>query len=426
MLHKHDLNGNGLRLQEMSLGGRLPECRKYLQRVTTNATAVQTRRVPSALWLIETAGNVSGMDVDGNEPTNGSQLHQDDLPSDGIHSVFKPFIMAIYLVTFILGVFGNGVVIWATALKLKRTVNTVWFLGLAVADFAFSLFLPFSTAYIALDFHWPFGTALCKLSSGIAILTMFASILTLTAISVDRCVLVVLPVWSQNHREPRLAALASLALWGVSVVLSVPSFIFRDTAVTNSSTVCYTNFLTGAEEAAFESMDDVDYDIVAAEMESLEGARFQSLALSRLLFGFLLPLLVIGASYATLSLRLRRSRLAHSGKPFKVIIAIILAFLLCWAPYHICTLMELQYQRSHPLPLALRLAIPLSTSLTSFNSCLNPILYICMGHDFRQSFRRSLQKILENAFVEDSMHYQTSSQSKTKPFSLGEEGSTLV
>ncbi|XP_078392369.1 chemerin-like receptor 1 [Cetorhinus maximus] len=366
------------------------------------------------------------MDVDGNDLTNGSKLHQDDLPSDGLSSVFKTFITVIYLVTFILGVFGNGVVIWVTVFKLKRTVNTVWFLGLAIADFAFSLFLPFSTVYIALGFHWPFGTALCKLSSGITVLTMFASILTLTAISVDRCVLVVLPVWSKNYRGPRLAVLASLVLWGVSVALSVPSFIFRDTAVTNSSTLCYTNFLTGAEEAAFESLAPVDYDTAIAEVESLEGARFHSLALARLLFGFLLPLLVIVASYATLSLRLRRSRLAHSGKPFKVIIAIILAFLLCWAPYHICTLMELQYQHSQPLPLALRLGIPLSTSLTSFNSCLNPILYICMGHNFRQSVRRSLQKILENAFVEDSMHYQTSSQAKTKPASLGEEGSTLV
>ncbi|GLD71984.1 chemokine-like receptor 1 [Lates japonicus] len=50
----------------------------------------------------------------------------------------------IYSLAFILGVLGNGVVIWVTGFKMNKTVNTVWFLNLAVADFLFTAFLPFT------------------------------------------------------------------------------------------------------------------------------------------------------------------------------------------------------------------------------------------------------------------------------------------
>ncbi|KAM6995175.1 LOW QUALITY PROTEIN: uncharacterized protein LKV04_007410, partial [Tautogolabrus adspersus] len=47
----------------------------------------------------------------------------------------------VYCLAFVLGVLGNGVVIWVTGFKI-RSVNTIWFLNLAVADFLFTAFLP--------------------------------------------------------------------------------------------------------------------------------------------------------------------------------------------------------------------------------------------------------------------------------------------
>ncbi|CAF94855.1 unnamed protein product [Tetraodon nigroviridis] len=103
----------------------------------------------------------------------------------------KTMSMIIYSLAFVLGVLGNGVVIWVTGFKMK-TVNTVWFLNLAVADFLFTAFLPLSVTYIAMDSHWPFGKFMCKLNSMILYLNMFASVYLLVVISVDRCVSVVL------------------------------------------------------------------------------------------------------------------------------------------------------------------------------------------------------------------------------------------
>ncbi|GCB76669.1 hypothetical protein scyTo_0016594 [Scyliorhinus torazame] len=352
------------------------------------------------------------------------------MTTDRVSVATHTFTIVVSLVTFFLGVPGNGLVIWVTAFKMKRTVNTVWFQGLALADFVFSLLLPFTVALTILDFHWPFGTAFCKINSGVAVLTMFSSVLTLTAISLDRCISVVLPVWSQNHRRPRLAALISLALWGAAFLLSIPTFFYRDTMKYRDITRCYTNFLTSAEGDALNSITGEDYKAMLKKLISIKDSRFKSLAIVRFVFGFLLPFLIIGASYTIIGLRLWRDRLAPSWKPFKVMIAIILAFLLCWAPHHTFIFLRLWHPPSPHLVLALRVGNPLSSSLASFNSCLNPILYICMGHNFREKVKRScgafLRKVLENAFVEDSMHFSATSRAKTKSMTLGDDNSTLV
>ncbi|XP_067874674.1 chemerin-like receptor 1 [Heterodontus francisci] len=358
---------------------------------------------------------------------NGSDSPSDVVENEGGHSSQRAmdiFIMVIYLVTFAMGVLGNGLVIWATAFKLKKTVNTIWFLGLAIADFTFALFLPLSATYISLDFHWPFGTLLCKLNSGVGVLTMFASVLTLAAISVDRCVSVVLPVWAQNHRGPRLANLVTVGVWLVSAILSGPTFVYRETGSHGNSTVCFSNYFTEAELAALNGLDDGGGDFEAALERMM--SRFRLLVLTRFLCGFLLPLLVISASYVIIGLRLWRNRLAPSSKPFRVMVAIILTFLLCWAPYHIFIILELMHPADQPPTLALRLGIPLSTSLASFNSCLNPFLYICMGKDFRDKVKRPLQKVLENAFVEESVHSYTFSRGKTRSSLVGDEASMSV
>ncbi|XP_015679851.1 fMet-Leu-Phe receptor-like [Protobothrops mucrosquamatus] len=94
--------------------------------------------------------------------------------------------MVIYSLAFVLGVLGNGLVIFITGFRMKKSVNTVWFLNLAIADFAFTFFLPLSIAYLALRFHWPFGWFLCKLNSTLAFVNLYASVYLLMIISIDR------------------------------------------------------------------------------------------------------------------------------------------------------------------------------------------------------------------------------------------------
>ncbi|XP_061676032.1 chemerin-like receptor 1 [Syngnathoides biaculeatus] len=318
--------------------------------------------------------------------------------------------VVIYSLAFVLGVLGNGVVIWVTGFVMKKTVNTVWFLNLAVADFLFTAFLPFSAAYTALRFHWPFGTFMCKLSGAVNALNMFASVYILTVISVDRCVSVVIPVWAQNHRSVRKAYRVIVCVWVLALVLSIPFFVFRDTGPSFFSEDvinCLNNFVFSDDNTP--------------ELNQLRLFRHQAITVTRLLLSFVLPFAVIVSCYATIIHRVRRNpNLAgHSSRTFKIIAAVIIVFFLCWAPFHILVLIELTSytHTSAAFQNAVTLASPIATSLAFINSCLNPLLYVFMGQDFKDKVLKSVVKALETAFQEEASH----AHSKTVETSQGNE-----
>ncbi|XP_068099471.1 chemerin-like receptor 1 [Hyperolius riggenbachi] len=318
-------------------------------------------------------------------------LATDDIPIE-LESALRYMSIVIYSVAFLLGTIGNGLVIWIAGFKMKRTVNTVWFLNLAIADFIFTFFLPLSITYTALGFNWPFGTVLCKLNSTIAFLNLFASVFLLTVISADRCVSVIRPVWSQNHRTPRLASTVALTIWLAALILCSPYLAFRDTIrdPENNVTHCYNNY-------AF-SNDFDDLEVVA-----LRSMRHQVMISVRFLFGFLLPFGLILVFYSLMALKLRRSNLAWSSRPFKVMAFVVAAFFLCWFPYHILSILEvvMHHWDNKELKLAVLIGSPLATSLAFFNSCLNPFLYVFLGRDFKESLQRSIFSAFETAFSEE-------------------------
>lgn len=330
--------------------------------------------------------------------------YEDD---EGTTAALHGFTMFIYFVAFFLGVTGNGLVIWITGFKMKRTVNTVWFLNLAIADFIFTFFLPLSISYIALGFHWPFGKFLCKLNSTVAFLNMFASIFFLMVISIDRCISVIMPVWSQNHRTPRLAIFIALAVWAASLIVSLPYFIFRTTDLKepNGTVInCYNDF-------------GLDHD----ETYAVGIRKYSAVIWARFVIGFFLPFSVIVICYITIAIRLSRNRLATSSKPFKIIIAVIVCFIICWFPYHVFSFLELAVYVREDCPGKLQsIGVPITSSLAFINSCVNPILYVFVGRDFKEKFRTSILAMLENAFTEEASQATNNTAMKSKSSSTVE------
>ncbi|XP_060641803.2 chemerin-like receptor 1 [Anolis sagrei] len=333
------------------------------------------------------------------------------LPYESVHFVVLQRSMhllsiAIYGISCILGVIGNGLVLWIAGFRMKtRTVSAVWLLNLAVADFVFTFFLPLSIAYTALGFHWPFGKLLCKLNSAAAFLNMFASVFLLTVISVDRCVSVVWPIWCRNHRTPRAAFGVVVATWTAAFALSSPYFVFRDTALTSHNiTSCFNNF------ALSDNYDTVD-------VRQLYQMRHQAMVVTRFLLGFAFPFAAITICYGVVASRLKRRRLTKSSKPFRIIIAVTASFFLCYFPYHVFSLLEMTKASASPqLKMALYLGIPLASSLAFFNSCINPILYVFVG---QKRFRQSVLAAFEGAFGEDFI-FSLSSKRKSRSISQAE------
>uniref|UniRef100_A0A3B3V4W8 Chemerin chemokine-like receptor 1 n=1 Tax=Poecilia latipinna TaxID=48699 RepID=A0A3B3V4W8_9TELE len=282
-------------------------------------------------------------------------------------------LTVINVVIFLLGFFGNILVIWISGFKMRKTVNTTWYLSLAMSDFLFCAFLPFNIVNIAMK-EWFFGSFMCKFTSAALSINMFSSIFLLLIISMDRCVSVMFPVWAQNHRSVQKASAVVVFAWLLAAGMSIPSLIYRQVH-TNSdgSQSCYTN-----------------YDTTSTHMITV---------VTRFIVGFGVPFTIIIICYSIIIFKLQNNRMAKSSKPFKVTTALIVAFFVCWLPYHVFVLMELNH-RQYDLNV-LTTGIRVVSSLASANSFLNPLLYIFMGKDFQKKLKSSLISKMENAMADE-------------------------
>uniref|UniRef100_A0A8C8SE86 G-protein coupled receptors family 1 profile domain-containing protein n=1 Tax=Pelusios castaneus TaxID=367368 RepID=A0A8C8SE86_9SAUR len=296
---------------------------------------------------------------------------------DPLRQAMKVTTATTFAFIFLAGLAGNGAVLWVTGWKLRWTPNTVWFFNLALADVASTSLILVTVLYLALDLDWPFGSVTCKLANCLFGLSLCSGVLLLSAISVDRCVMVVAPVWCRNHRTPRLSWVTCAAIWSLSLITFVPSsFLFSELSLERNRSSC--------------SNLDVFQDWRRQEAEILTVFIFLS--------QFLLPLVVISVSYSVLVVAMKRKRLAKSSKPLLVITRVIFCFFLCWSPYHALALARIS--NAH-MPSAVRLvAIPLSKCLALFNSCINPLLYVFTGREFQDAVRRPLVQAFKAAFEE--------------------------
>lgn len=101
-------------------------------------------------------------------------------------------IALVFALIFVLGTVGNCLVL-AVLLRngqMNTKTTNMFILNLAFADLCFILFcVPLQATIYAMD-EWVFGAFICKVVHFIIYLTMYASVFTLTAVSLDRYVLI--------------------------------------------------------------------------------------------------------------------------------------------------------------------------------------------------------------------------------------------
>lgn len=305
--------------------------------------------------------------------------------------------LVCYGLVFLLGVPGNALVVWVTGFRMPRSVTSLWFLNLALADLLCCLSLPLLMVPLAHDDHWHFGPLACTLIKGLFTLVMYCSVLLLVLISVDRWMLVSRPVWCQNHRRPRQAAWVCVGIWCLALICSIPQFVY-----------------TKQIEAGEEKRECVAvYTLLSAWLVNC----------FRFLFGFLLPFLVIVLCHWVVYRKAQgggASHAARSKRTLRVIIAVVLSFFLCWVPLHVLDIIILLTPRRSPHRPRVYLAHSLALCLAYFNSCLNPLLYVCLGRGFKDSMTRSLRSLF-HFVTEEPATCRTVTNTDTKSTSNGKE-----
>ncbi|KAL3980909.1 PRA1 family protein 1 [Sarotherodon galilaeus] len=294
--------------------------------------------------------------------------------------------IVMYCLIIIVGTLGNALVIYVTGFKMKKTVNSIWFLNLAIADFLFTAFLMFSVISLSQSHRWPFGQFVCKLNTFVSVVNMFASIFTLTAISLDRCLSIWVVVWAQNKRTVCKAQIICVGIWVIAAICSTPYATFRTVLERNGTYYC-------------------GYSMTPEQEWSLHIFRF--------LMGFVIPFLVIVISYVAIGIRAMRMQRTRRRRSRRIIFSIIFAFFICWLPFHVFSFID----TSNPdLRTIVRIMGPLTVSLAFLNSCLNPILYVFMCEEFMKKLRQSICFVLESALAEDHVSFM-STRSMSSTFS---------
>lgn len=312
-----------------------------------------------------------------------------DIPSTPEIQPIQMVALFFYALVVVLGVPGNAVVVWVTGFCMPRNITSLWFLNLALADLLCCLSLPLLMVPLAQDDHWPFGPMACTLVKSLFYLVMYCSILQLVVISIDRWLMVSKPIWCQNKRRPKMAAWFCLAVWVLALLGSIPQLIFT---------------------REIQAGDDKRECI--AVYKRLSGWSITSF---RFLAGFFLPFLVIAVCHWVVYRKAQAGSSQgrpRSRKTLRIILAMVSCFFLCFLPLHVVDFVRLATPRSSPRGPQVYIAHELTLCLAYLNSCLNPLLYACLGRSFKDSMSRSLRSALN--FISEEPPVRTSVSNDTR------------
>uniref|UniRef100_A0A3Q0T9C6 G-protein coupled receptors family 1 profile domain-containing protein n=1 Tax=Amphilophus citrinellus TaxID=61819 RepID=A0A3Q0T9C6_AMPCI len=293
----------------------------------------------------------------------------------------------LYTVTVVLGITGNSMVIWVAGFKLKPTVTNVWLVNLAIADLIFCFTRIFSLTQMKLS-CWLFGPFLCQFHGFFKHTNMFCSVFVLAVISLDRVLCVTQPVLTKHRRTLWAARVVAVCIWITAILFSIPYFIYRQTYLDNNLTKC----------AMVWVEKPVEYKSPKVVLYSLN-----------FVCGFIIPFTVILVCYILVGVGLRRTRLLRKSRLLRIVACLVIAFFLCWAPYHCLLLVDMVDNENK----VVKIWYPVTKAVAYFNSCVNPLLYFCMGLEVKEGFRQKLMRVYKRALADDMDSQMTQSTDRS-------------
>lgn len=295
--------------------------------------------------------------MEGKDPSNGTLADASSeclLQADFQYSFFP----AVYGTVFVLGLLENMVAFYLLTCKTAGAPRSfVYLVNLAAVDTLFVCVLPFKIHYHLHRNDWIFGDVACSVTGSVYFINIHLSIAFFTCICVDRYVAVLHPFAYIRIKSWHYGVVSAL-LWGVAAGVAVPLVLGGPlTSREGNRTACFESFGAGSWRGRM-----VPYNVCA------------------LVFGFVIPFVVILISYPLIARRISRiPRSARKRKALGTIYLILLICTTCFLPYHLTHLLHF-LMRAGLIRNCLFAAFiykmrRVTLALVSFNCCLNPILY---------------------------------------------------
>ncbi len=194
-----------------------------------------------------------------------------------------------------------------------------------------------------------------------------------------------------SRRKPWVVQVSCLAVWLFSLLLSTPDWIFLEARRDRVKTNCVRIYAAIDNSAGNISLDSPEEAIISEKWRLA----------SRLVYhivGFLLPSAVLIFCYSCI---LRQLRCGTQGlqkqKAFRVIMAVVLVFFLCWTPFNITLMVDTLTSDNSTYNCGVKSSLEKATIITTsvgFLHCsLNPIVYAFVGVKFRRQLANILRSL---------------------------------
>ncbi|XP_025410933.1 neuropeptides capa receptor [Sipha flava] len=303
-------------------------------------------------------------------------------------------ITAIYVFIFVTGVIGNiAVCVVIVRNNFMHTATNYYLFSLAVSDLTLLLLgLPNDLSVYWQQYPWPLGEVLCKFRALVSEMTSYTSVLTIVAFSMERYLAICHPLHSYAMSGLKRAVRIIAVVWVFSFLAALPFAMF--------TTVDYVDFPPGSGYPLYESA-------FCAMLDKNVPTGVPIYELSSLLF-FLVPMVIIIILYVLIGLQIRQSSRHSLGKQMqgavhgetkqiqskrsivRMLAAVVIAFFLCWAPFHAQRLLYLYAKDAPYYPQVNELLYTIAGCFYYFSSTVNPILYNLMSMKYRRAFRETL------------------------------------
>lgn len=307
-----------------------------------------------------------------------------------------------YTVLLVFSTLGNTLALFLACQKDKKINSTgVYLVHLAVSDLLFTLALPGKITYYALDFSWPFGEGLCRLTAFIFYMNTYGGIYLMTCVSVDRYLAVV-----RTHQRPRLrsahrARLVCMVIWVLAGLQTVPLLLITMTRPVAGKVTCM-------EYASVEKVFRLSLIVLGACVVSFWG-----------------PLGVMLFCYVKITVKLCRtardnpltSEKGHHRRACLLTLVVLVAVVLCFSPYHLNIVQfmvrQMLYLPSCSEQSAFKVSLQLTVSLMNMNCAIDPLIYFFASTRYRE-WLLGILKLRASASSSFPMRTSSETQSTTR------------
>ncbi|XP_067086077.1 neuromedin-U receptor 1 [Osmerus mordax] len=312
-------------------------------------------------------------------------------------AVFLPVCLT-YLAIFLVGAVGNVLTCTVIARnKVMWTPTNYYLFSLAVSDLLVLLLgMPLELYEMWKNYPFILGKGACYFKTFLFEMVCFASILNVTALSVERYIAVVHPLRAKYVVTRTHAKRVILTVWATSVLCAIPN-----TSLHGIKTL-----------AAYSGHPDrVIAESAICMLVKPKWIYNLTIQVTTLLF-FALPMLTISTLYLLIGLQLKQEKMlqaleAKSGlgqdgycnvrsqqqkarrrQVTKMLFVLVVVFGICWAPFHTDRLMWsfISDENSGHLEVFQYVHI-ISGVFFYLSSAVNPVLYNLMSTRFREMFK---------------------------------------